>query len=402
MCAQPRARRPLPIASPGRERAWNVVLNPAEGDWLWYVLDVEAGDGSSLFHRTTTTSSWPPRIGASRPGQLWAPTRCGGGPVTGATRVAAVIGSPVRHSLSPVLLNAAFSGRGASTGCSPCSMSPRGGRRGCGGRPCARSAWAGCQSRCRTRRPCTRPSTSARRSPTTLGAVNCVFHRDGRLVGDNTDGPGFLDALRHRRGIRAGRTSLRAGGCGRGGPGGGAGPRHRRARPRWSSCTGRPTRRGEWPRSLRCRGPGRGSHGDVATAELVVNATSLGMAGGPGGGRVLPLDPRPAAAGPGRRRPGSTTPSSIRLLAAAWARGAVAVERRRDAGAPGRPCLRPAGPARPLRSERWPPLSGTSWAAARRPTAVRHTADNVATLRVTSTSAGGGRPNAGGVGDGAA
>ena len=39
---------PTPIASPGRE-SLNAALNPAEGDWLWYVLDVEAGDGSSLF-----------------------------------------------------------------------------------------------------------------------------------------------------------------------------------------------------------------------------------------------------------------------------------------------------------------------------------------------------------------
>ena len=29
-----------------------------------------------------------------------------------------------------------------------------------------------------------------------IGAVNCVVHRDGRLVGENTDGQGFLAALR--------------------------------------------------------------------------------------------------------------------------------------------------------------------------------------------------------------
>ena len=113
-------------------------------------------------HRTTTTSSWPPRIGASRPGSV---ADRAGRPVTGATQVAAVIGSPVRHSLSPVLLNAAFRPP-ASTGCSPRSRSPRG-PAGPRWRPCARSAWAGCRSRCRTRRRRTRPSTSARRSPTT-------------------------------------------------------------------------------------------------------------------------------------------------------------------------------------------------------------------------------------------
>jgi len=39
---------PTPIASPGRD-SLSAALNPADGDWLWYVLDVEAGDGSSLF-----------------------------------------------------------------------------------------------------------------------------------------------------------------------------------------------------------------------------------------------------------------------------------------------------------------------------------------------------------------
>jgi UPF0755 protein len=39
---------PTPIASPGRDSLY-AALNPAEGDWHWYVLDVEAGNGSSLF-----------------------------------------------------------------------------------------------------------------------------------------------------------------------------------------------------------------------------------------------------------------------------------------------------------------------------------------------------------------
>ena len=39
---------PTPIASPGRD-SLSAALNPAEGDWRWYVLDVEADDGSSFF-----------------------------------------------------------------------------------------------------------------------------------------------------------------------------------------------------------------------------------------------------------------------------------------------------------------------------------------------------------------
>jgi UPF0755 protein len=39
---------PTPIASPGRA-GLEAALNPAEGEWLWYVLDAEADDGSSVF-----------------------------------------------------------------------------------------------------------------------------------------------------------------------------------------------------------------------------------------------------------------------------------------------------------------------------------------------------------------
>ena len=39
---------PTPIASPGRAGI-EAALSPAEGDWHWYVLDAEAGDGSSFF-----------------------------------------------------------------------------------------------------------------------------------------------------------------------------------------------------------------------------------------------------------------------------------------------------------------------------------------------------------------
>ena len=39
---------PTPIASPGRASI-EAALNPAEGDWHWYVLDAEADDGSSFF-----------------------------------------------------------------------------------------------------------------------------------------------------------------------------------------------------------------------------------------------------------------------------------------------------------------------------------------------------------------
>ena len=41
-----------------------------------------------------------------------------------------------------------------------------------------------------------RASTSSRPTPRALGAVNCVVHRRRTARGHNTDGAGFVDALR--------------------------------------------------------------------------------------------------------------------------------------------------------------------------------------------------------------
>lgn len=158
-----------------------------------------------------------------------------------------------------------------------------------------------------------------------LGAVNCITRRGTDLVGDNTDGQGFLDALRIDEGVDlAGR---RCGIVGAGGAG--------RAVARALGLAGasevivanRTPDAAEHAASL--AGPhGRvGSVADAASAEVVVNATPLGMgivvttSGDP---EALPLDASMLGAGqvvvdliyhP------ATTP----LLAAARERGAVGV-----------------------------------------------------------------------------
>jgi shikimate dehydrogenase len=49
-----------------------------------------------------------------------------------------------------------------------------------------------------------------------IGAVNCVVHRDGQLVGDNTDGKGFLQSLATLRPVEGSRVVvLGAGGAAR-------------------------------------------------------------------------------------------------------------------------------------------------------------------------------------------
>lgn len=114
--------------------------------------------------------------------------------VTGATRLAAVIGDPVRHSLSPVLHNAAFAALGLDWVYVALPV-----RAGDGGRAVAamsalgieglnvtmphKAAAAGAVDRC--------TPVAAR-----LGAVNTVVRSADGLLGESTDGEGFVTALR--------------------------------------------------------------------------------------------------------------------------------------------------------------------------------------------------------------
>jgi shikimate dehydrogenase len=151
-----------------------------------------------------------------------------------------------------------------------------------------------------------------------LHAVNCVVSTGDGLVGENTDGPGFLDALRTDAGFEvAGRRAvvLGAGGAARA-----IVLALSRAGAAEVAVVNRTAERGEIAAAL--AGPiGRAATTDaIEQAELVVNATSVGMGDG-----QLPFDP-------GRLAPGQVVadivyhPSPTPLVAAARKRGIVAVD----------------------------------------------------------------------------
>jgi shikimate dehydrogenase len=204
-----------------------------------------------------------------------------------ASPVVAVIGDPIAHSLSPLLHNAAF----AALGLDWVSV----GFRVPGGE--AQRALAAARALSLRGLSVTMPhkaevaahvnelTPTARR----LGAVNCVIIDDGRLIGDNTDGRGFLAALQRATGIDP--VGLR---CLVLGAGGAARAVVVALADAGASDVAVWARRLE-PANAAAELAGTvgrlGQPHETATADLIVNATPAGMAGSAAAGERPPVDP---------------------------------------------------------------------------------------------------------------
>ena len=243
--------------------------------------------------------------------------------ITGSTRLAALIGSPARHSLSPTILNAAFSAVGADWVFLVFEV-PEG--RGAAAIGALRELGIGGLSVTMPHKAAAHDAVDERTPvAAALGAVNCVYWQGDRLLGDNTDGAGFVDALRTDEGIEV--TGLRCVVLGAGG----AGRAVARALGEAGASDVAIVNRSPEPAARAATLAGErgrvGGLADVAAADLVVNATPLGMGivtGTDGTTEPLPLDPAALHAGQivaDLIYQPATTP----LLAAARDRGAVAV-----------------------------------------------------------------------------
>lgn len=275
----------------------------------------------------------PRRAVAAQPGAVdphqgpAVPGRASGwGPPTGATQVAAVIGHPVRHSLSPALHNAAFAALQLPWVYVAFEVAAGGAERALDAVRALGIAGLSVTMphKADVARAVDRCSPVAER----LGAVNCVRRQGGELVGENTDGAGFLASLREGVGFEpAGQRCvvLGAGGAARA-----VVLALAEAGAREVAVVNRTLERAEAAAAL--AGPA-GVVRDVSAAEnaaLVVNATPLGMAGtmgeggGPDGGGNSPI-------GPTHIGPGQTVadlvyhPLRTPLLDLAHQRGAVLV-----------------------------------------------------------------------------
>ena len=202
------------------------------------------------------------------------------------TRLAAVIGSPVRHSLSPAMHNAAFRELDLDWVYVAFEVAP----------DSLAAAFAGARALGIGGLSVTIPHKAAAlaavdeatATAAAVGAVNTVVPRaDGSLLGDNTDGTGFLASLADEGFDPCGRICavLGAGGAARAvvyalaGAGAARVIVINRTRERSESAAGLAGAAGQV-----------GTAADLDQAELVVNATPLGLAGS--GGEGLPIDPR--------------------------------------------------------------------------------------------------------------
>jgi shikimate dehydrogenase len=193
----------------------------------------------------------------------------------GTTKLAAVVGHPIRHSLSPVLHNAAFAATKTDWVFLALDVDHAHGE----------AAFAGARALGVEGLSVTMPLKEVaarcvdRLSPTAsaLNAVNTVVREEGGLVGHNTDGQGFLDNLAAEQGWEAaGRRCvvLGAGGAARAVvlalAGAGAGE---------VTVVNRTADRAEAAAALAGAVGRVGTADDAAGADLVVNATPVGMTG---------------------------------------------------------------------------------------------------------------------------
>jgi shikimate dehydrogenase len=115
--------------------------------------------------------------------------------IRGTTRVVGVFGYPVKHSASPAMHNAVFTALGLDWVYVPFEVAPE--NIGTALNGVRALGLAGVNVTVPLKElvlPYLDELTERARS---LEAVNTVIHRDGRLIGDSTDGPGFLAALGH-------------------------------------------------------------------------------------------------------------------------------------------------------------------------------------------------------------
>lgn len=193
--------------------------------------------------------------------------------ITATTRLAAVIGDPVRHSMSPVIHNAAFEAAGVDGVYVALPVAA-------GAADSAIAAmrsfdWFGLSVTMPHKQAVMASCDELTQTADLLGAVNCVFWRDGKIVGDSTDGDGFVRGLQADLGVDP--QGLRCVLVGAGGAAGAVSRSLGLAGARQVAVLNRTADKAASVAALAGEAGTVGTADDLAQADLVINATPLGM-----------------------------------------------------------------------------------------------------------------------------
>lgn len=198
--------------------------------------------------------------------------------VTGAAKVAGIVGHPVTHSMSPVLHNAWIEAAGLDAAYVPFAPGEAGlarfvaGMRG--------GVIAGVNVTIPYKEEALALADEASDLARLAGASNLLlFRADGSVFADNTDGPGFLGALKSQAGydVTTGPAVI----LGAGGAARGAAAALMLAGAPKVTIVNR-TRARAQAIAAELGGTVEAAESPPAVASLIVNATSLGLNGGPG------------------------------------------------------------------------------------------------------------------------
>ncbi len=126
--------------------------------------------------------------------------------ISGSTKIVGIIGYPVSHSISPQMHNAAFENLGLNFEYVPFEVKPEDlkkvldGLRGEG--------IIGFNVTIPHKEEIIPYLDEVTKLPRIIGAVNTVKNENGKLVGYNTDGPGFIESLREDAGVEVAEKEI--------------------------------------------------------------------------------------------------------------------------------------------------------------------------------------------------
>jgi shikimate dehydrogenase len=205
---------------------------------------------------------------------------------TGATHVAAVVGDPVRHSLSPAIHNAAFAALGLDW--SYVAFTVPAGNGAAAAEAMRTLGLSGLSVTMPLKAEMAAAVDRVTAAAGALGAVNTVSWSGRELLGSNTDGAGFLDALRVDEGFDP--AGCRAVVVGAGGAARAVVVALADAGAREVVVVNRSSERAEHAVALAPKSARIGVEDEIDGADVIVNATPIGMRGA----TVTTLDGQPA------------------------------------------------------------------------------------------------------------